>query len=88
MNTEGRGDPGKYLLHVTDSVFFLLWIHQKRLCFAAAAASDPQILVIRTHIHTDTHIYTYTQSHTHGHTYTQTHTHTQMDTHIYTDTHR
>jgi len=21
-DTEGRGDPGKYLLHVTDSVFF------------------------------------------------------------------
>ena len=54
-------------------VFFLLCIHQKRLC-SAAGKSDRQI----SHIHTYTH--THRQMHTYTHTHIQTHTHSSQPT--------
>ena len=54
-DTEGRGDPGKYLIHVTDfffQVLFPLWICQNRLC-SATGTTDPQISeATHTCIHT------------------------------------
>ena len=56
-DTEGRGDPGKYLIHVTDSffqVFLPIWISQNRL-YSATAATDPQISEATDNMHIHIH---------------------------------
>ena len=61
-------------------VFFLLCIHQKRLC-SAAGKSDPQISVA-SHTHTYTYIYTHIHKWTRTYIliYRHTHTHTLITT--------
>ena len=58
-------------------VFFLLCIHQKRLC-SAAGKNDPQISVTYTHIYTHTE----TNAHIQTHSYRDTHTHSSQPTDV------
>ena len=77
-DTEGRGDPGKDLLHVTDSVF------KSSFSFVSIRRDSALLLekVTRksqwhhTHTHTHTYTHTYTNEHALTYSYTDTHIHT------------
>ena len=58
-------------------VFFLLCIHQRRLC-SAAGKNDPQISVTYTHIYTHTDTNAHIQTHSYRDTHTHTHHNLQM----------
>ena len=81
-DTEGRGDPGKDLLHVTDSVFFssllspLYPSEESLLC--CWKKWPPNLTHTHTHTHKCTHTHTLIYRHTHTHI--QTHTHSSQPT--------
>ena len=75
-DTEGRGDPGKYLLHVTDSVFFsslLSPLYPSEETLLCCWIKWPPNL-------THTHIYTHTDRNAHIHTHSYTDTRTLITT--------
>ena len=83
-DTEGRGDPGKDLLHVTDSVFFsslLSPLYPSEETLLCCCKKWPANL---SHIHRYIYTHRQTQMLTYIHTHTNTHTHT----YTHTDTHR
>ena len=68
---EGRGDPGKDLLHVTDSVF------KSSFSFVSIRRDSALLLEkVTAKSHTYTHTHTHTDKCTHTHTLIYRHTHT------------
>ena len=69
-DTEGRGDPGKHLLHVTDSVFF------SSLLSPLYPSEESLLCCWKMWPPNLTHTHTHTRKCTHTHTLIYRHTHT------------
>ena len=74
-DTEGRGDPGKDLLHVTDSVF------KSSFSFVSIRRDSALLLqkvTRKSQSHTQIYIHTQTDTNAHIHTHSYKHTHTRI----------